>query len=136
VSCKSQRAQPNLRGPGNVDAAIEVKWNQEKDKFPESQAAAYACLISKTKANQVQWIPVFVLLKSHRKIGVAFGSNLGHLEFDGHIQKFQVLIILEVSHLIVIIALSKCREPRNSWPRLLIIIEHIRAARAVAGGRI
>ena len=57
-----------------VDAALEVKWSREKDKFPESQASAYAYSVSTSRTDYISWLPVFVLSQNHYQIGVAFGS--------------------------------------------------------------
>ena len=57
-----------------VDAALEVKWRREEDKFPESQVSSYAHLLCKSGANHRQWLPVFVLSKTHYQLGVAFGA--------------------------------------------------------------
>jgi len=58
-----------------IHALLEVKWAREDNTFPEAEAAAYSSLFfENNKINPHWWIPIFVLSKTHFKIGVAFNG--------------------------------------------------------------
>ena len=57
-----------------ISPAMEVKWSREKDKFPESQATAYAHLFLMSGCIYASWLPVFVLSKGHFQCGIEFGA--------------------------------------------------------------
>ena len=58
----------------HAHSLLAIKWAYDVNEFPEIEVTAFARLLAARKALASQWIPVFVLSKTHFRIGVAFNG--------------------------------------------------------------
>lgn len=57
---------------GFLHSLIEVNWSYSEDKFPEAQACATARCFSEASSFRHPWVPIFVMSRTHLKIGLAY----------------------------------------------------------------
>ena len=60
-----------------VHSLLEVKWSDEQNKFPEAQACACARCFAKSGSLLHEWVPIFVLSRTHLQCGLGFQGQGG-----------------------------------------------------------
>ena len=60
----------------HAHSLLEIKWTHDQNDFPEIEVTAFAGLLWANDPSILPWTPVFVLSKTHLRIGVAFDGIL------------------------------------------------------------